>query len=196
MRATGCSTHLSGWQDGTVRCCTGRPQYEQAAGEGGLNGEPRVGVVVPLVYGDDGVGVEEKVAGAADSGGGHGLVGERFQGNARDGRQVTRWGRNSGQSSLRQPSVTGLSRPRQSRWTARLQSQHQMPPMTWVSSSHSTTKTARAVPQPQHISRNWVGVRVVDQQWAGVGCRHDDRRHASRATWLGVKAVKSLRPRR
>lgn len=131
-----------------------------------------------------------------NSGGGHGLVGERFQGNARDGRQVTRWGRNSGQSSLRQPSVTGLSRPRQSRWTARLQSQHQMPPMTSVSSSHSTTKTARAVPQPQHISRNWVGVRVVDQQWAGVGCRHDDRRHASRATWLGVKAVKSLRPRR
>ena len=44
--------------------------------------------------------------------------------------QASRPGGNSGQSPLRQPSVAGLSRSRQSWWTARLQSQHQMPPMT------------------------------------------------------------------
>ena len=61
---------------------------------------------------------------------------------------------NSGQSASRQPSVAGVSFDRQSWWTARLQSQHQMPPMMTVSLSRSTTTTARAEPQPQHISRN------------------------------------------
>ena len=82
--------------------------------------------------------------------------------------QAIRPGGNNEHSSCRQPSVAGLSRDRQSWWTARLQSQHQTPPITWVSSSFSTTRTARAEPQPQHISRNCLAFGSLNS--GGVRC--------------------------
>ena len=54
------------------------------------------------------------------------------------------------------PRLEGCPRGRQSWWTARLHSLRQVPPMTVVSLSRSTTRTARADPQPQRISWNWL----------------------------------------
>ena len=71
---------------------------------------------------------------------------------------ASRSGGNTGQSSCRQPLVAGLWPERQSWWMARLQRQYQMPLMTVVSSSRSTTGTARPEPQPQRISWNWWAV--------------------------------------
>ena len=100
-----------------------------------------VGVGVLHVLPDDGVAVGAGGAEDVEDGSGH--------------HDANRSGGNNGHSALRQPSVAGFSLDRQSWWTARPQSQHQMPPMTRVSSSCSTTRTARWEPQPQHISRNW-----------------------------------------
>ena len=77
-------------------------------------------------------------------------------------------GGNNGQSPLRHPRVAGLSRDRQSWWTALLHSQYQMPLMTVVSLSRSTTRTERAEPQPQHIARNWWA--RVSLMNGGVAC--------------------------
>ena len=82
---------------------------------------------------------------------------------------ANRPGGNSEQSSCRQPNVTGLSRARQSWRTARLQSPHQRPPITWISSYRSATSTARADPQPQHVAE-LVGVRIVERRRRGVHC--------------------------
>ena len=82
--------------------------------------------------------------------------------------QASRPGGNNGQSTSRQPVVAGLSLARQSWWRARLQSQHQMLPMTWVSSSVSTTRTARADPQPQNISWNWLALGSLMK--VGLAC--------------------------
>ena len=90
-----------------------------------------------------------------DDGGAVGAGGAEGAGTRSGLGHASRTGGNNGQAVFRQPSVTGLSSDRQSWWMARLQSQHQMPLMTVVSASRSTTRTARAEPQPQHISRNW-----------------------------------------
>ena len=52
---------------------------------------------------------------------------------------------------------------------ARLQSPHQRPPITWISSYRSATSTARADPQPQHVAE-LVGVRIVERRRRVVHC--------------------------